>query len=694
MLTYAAPARPSLHAQALEAVARQRGRLFLFVPIFMGIGIGAYFALPVEPAPLWLWASGFAALALAVVSLRTREDWAPLVLACALVLFGMALAGARAHSVAAPVLGARSYGVIEGRVLKLDRSSSDAIRLTLDQVWIEGADRPPERVRLSLHGGHPLPELIPGSRLRLTGHLGPPPPPAEPGGFDFRAFAWFERLGGVGYTRKPVEIIAPPAPDEWALSIHRMRMAMSRAIQERLPGEAGAFATAILTGDRSAIPEERLEELRRSNLAHLLAISGLHMGLLTGFVFGLLRLAMVLVPWVALRLPTRKLAAFGALCAAAFYLALSGGNVATQRAFVMVAVMLVAVMLDRQAISLRSVAMAAVIILLIRPEALTQAGFQMSFAATIALVAVFRAINDHPDQRKRVPRWAWPVLSVVICSVVAGLATAPIAAAAFNRASDYGLLANLLAVPLMGTVIMPAAVLAAVLTPFGLEWVGLAIMRPAILWILEVAAFVSALEGAVRGIVQPAGWVLPVICLGGLWLVIWQGRARWAGAGVMALGFVGWSLAERPDLLIAREGEVVGVLTAQGRALSRETAGAFAAESWLQADGDLRLQPEAYGLSGQDPRAPVQRLALRDGTEVVHLVGKKGLALLPDLCTGGRIVVTNQEPETRPRGCFLLTPRNLRWSGARAGHVGPEGLVWTLSRDAAGARLWTRRPWE
>ncbi len=647
-----------------SAVAHQRGRLFLFVPVFMGIGIGLYFALPVEPAPAILWACGLSGLALGVTSHRLPDAWAPIVLACALVPFGMGLAGWRAHAVAEPVLAARSHGVIEGRVLKLDRSSSDAIRVTLDQVWIEGQDRTPARVRLSLQGGHPVPELIPGSRVRLTGHLGPPPPPAEPGGFDFRTFAWFERLGGVGYT-----------------------------IQERLPGEAGAFATAILTGDRSAIPEARLEELRRSNLAHLLAISGLHMGLLTGVVFGLLRLVMVLVPWVALRLPTRKLAALGALCAAAFYLALSGGNVATQRAFIMVAVMLMAVMLDRQAISLRSVALAAVIILLMRPEAMTQAGFQMSFAATIALVAVFRAINDYPDQRRRIPRWAWPVLSVVLCSVVAGLATAPIAAAAFNRSSDYGLLANLLAVPLMGTVIMPAAVLAGVLTPFGLEWIGLAIMRPAIIWILEVAAFVSALEGAVRGIVQPQGWVLPVICLGGLWLVIWTGPPRWAGLAVMVIGLAGWSQAKRPDLLVAREGEVVGVLMADGRALSRATAGSFAAESWLQTDGDLSLQPEAHARAGQDPKAPVQRMTLRNGTEVVHLLGVKGLALLPDFCKDRRIVVTNREPDFRPRGCFLLTPRNLRWSGARAGWVTADGFVWVLSRDAAGDRLWTRRVW-
>ena len=273
-----------------------------------------------------------------------------------------------------------------------------------------------------------------------------------------------------------------------------------------MPGAAGGFAAAILTGDRSGVDVAHLEDLRNSNLAHLLAISGLHMGLLTGFVFAALRFVMALWPGFALRVPTRKLAALGALAAGAFYLALSGGNVATQRAYVMVAVMFVAVLLDRRAISLRSVAIAAVVVLVLRPEALVQAGFQMSFAATVALVAIFRALNDDGTWRERVPRWAMPIASVALCSVVAGVATAPIAAASFNRLVEYGLLANLAAVPLMGLVIMPAGVVAAVLAPFGLEGLALGVMAPAIEWILMVARFVANLDGAVRAWCnRPAG---------------------------------------------------------------------------------------------------------------------------------------------------------------------------------------------
>ncbi|MCC5955376.1 MAG: ComEC/Rec2 family competence protein [Natronohydrobacter sp.] len=672
-------------------MARQRGRLFLYVPVFLAIGIGSYFALPRDPTPPEWAALSALALILATLARWLSEDLAPLLIAAFLTLCGLLLAGHRAHQVAAPVLSYRYYGAIEGRIVKIDRSASDAMRLTLDQVVLERISpaRTPQHVRISLHGDqdHFIP--APGLRVMTTGHLGPPPAPSEPGGFDFRRLAWFERLGAVGYTRIPVLIAAPP--DLQGQSLHRLRMTISAAVQDRIPGDRGGFAAAILTGDRSGISQTRIEDLRRSNLAHLLAISGLHMGLLTGFVFGLLRLAMALVPPFALRAPTRKLAALGALGAGGFYLALSGGNVATERAYIMVAVMLVAVLLDRRAISLRSVAMAATLILILRPEALVQAGFQMSFAATIALVAVFRLLSDDRAWRDRLPRWALPVISVILCSVVAGIATAPIAAASFNRIAEYGLIANLVTVPLMGLVIMPAAVLAALLAPFGLEGLGLALMSPAIGWILTVAEQVGALEGAVMPIVQPDPWVIPMLSLGALWLILWQGRARFAGLPVMALALLLWSQTTRPALLIAPEAELVGLMTPDGRALSRARAGSFTASSWLQADGDGADQAQAHARSGAEPRATITHLH-GGGFDVLHLAGKRALAELDALCLPGRIVIVTEPPEPKPRPCEIITPADLRATGARAYDIRAGQIVMRSVTQASGARLWTGRP--
>jgi ComEC/Rec2-related protein len=277
-----------------------------------------------------------------------------------------------------------------------------------------------------------------------------------------------------------------------ALWLTRLRLAIAEGIRARLPGETGGFVAAILTGDRSGVGRETTEALRQSNLAHLLAISGLHMGLLTAVVYGALRAAMALFPLLALHLPIRKLAAGGALAAATFYLMLSGGNVATQRAFVMAAVMLGAILLDRRALSLRSVALAAILILLWRPEALLSPGFQMSFAATVALVAVFQTLRKRRArmmaarrpwaERRRLPGWLTGLGGIALCSLVAGLATAPVAAAHFHRMAEYGLLANLLSMPLMGTVVMPGAVIAAALWPVGLRRTVPAISRSSSPW--------------------------------------------------------------------------------------------------------------------------------------------------------------------------------------------------------------------
>ena len=691
-------ARPFL---ALEGA---RGHLLPFAPVLLGVGIGLYFALPSEPGAGLRLGLTLAALALGAAGLAGPVPVRLPAMAVALILAGVALAGWRAHSVAAPVLTGRYYGPVEGRVIGIDRSVSDAVRLTLDRVILPGRSpsRTPERVRVALHGPTPDSEPIPGTRVALTGHLAPPGGPVEPGGFDYRRLAWFERLGAVGYTRNPLIELSGPEPGR-GLAVTRLRMALSAGLRDRLPGEPGGFVAAILTGDRSGVGLETTEALRRSNLAHLLAISGLHMGLLTGVVYGALRGGLALIPFLALRFPIRKFAALGALAAAAFYLLLSGGNVATQRAFVMAAVMLVAVLADRRAISLRSVAIAALIVLTLRPEAILSAGFQMSFAATVALVAVFGLLRDpppdparlpepgrRPPRRPRLPLPLRRARDIVLCSLVAGMATAPIAAAQFHRLAEYGLLANLLSVPLMGALVMPAAVLSALLWPLGLEAGGLWLMQAGTRWILGVAHWVAGLEGAVRPVAAPPAWVLPALALGGLWLILWPGRARLAGAGIMAVAALGWGLAERPALLIAEDGGLVGVMTDQGRVLSRARGAGFVARNWLAADGDAADQAAAAARPGF--RAVTGGVAF-DAPEgpLVHLFGRGGAAALPDHCQAGVTVVLADRHDGPPPGdCRLLDQRALTRTGAVAA-----GQSWTEmvhARDNAGRRPWTGPP--
>ncbi|MGJ8604849.1 MAG: ComEC/Rec2 family competence protein [Marivita sp.] len=661
-----------------DLLLAQRGGLFPFVPIFLGVGIGLYFALRMEP-PVWALVTCATLGALTLIwHLRSRSLWAPLICAFAMVACGIALAGTRAHLVAGPVLDWRYYGPVTGRVVAIDRSASDALRVTLDRVWLANVplSETPTRVRLSLHAANPGLAPEPGMTLMTTAHLGPPGGAVEPGGFDFRRHAWFLRLGAVGYTRVPLVLWEEAGQDRF---IFQTRMLISTRVQEALPGDTGAFATAIITGDRSAIPQPVLQALRDTNLAHLLAISGLHMGLVSAFVFASLRLGLLLTP-IGLRWPIKKIAAAGALVVAAIYLALSGGNVATERAFVMVAVMLLAVMVDRRAISLRAVALAALIVLVLRPEALMGPGFQMSFSATTALVAVFGALRDstHDLPRHRLLRGA---ASVLMSSAVAGAATAPFAMAHFNQIAQLGLIANLVTVPLMGIIVIPAAVLGILLMPLGFEVIGLTLMGYGLDWILWVAEAMADLPGAVRPVMTPDPSVLPLITLGCLFVILWQGRSRWLGLAPVALAALLWAQAERPPILVAEGGALVGVMTDQGRALSRDKGSGFIAEVWLENDGQGLDQPAAATLWD------------RADTPVRHIHGKRAAASYEG-CTNGALVISSADLPSKPQtdGCVVLDASALAGLGSLAVTRDDAGN-WQIekARDISGARLWNDR---
>ncbi|MCA0044584.1 ComEC/Rec2 family competence protein [Celeribacter litoreus] len=660
----------------------QRGRLFLWLPVLFALGVGLFFAAPLEPgrgliAPLCV----FSIVGL-ILLMRIPPQARPLVIAVLTVTLGFLNASLRTHMVAEPVLGFRYYGPVEGRVIKIDRSASRALRLTLDRVTLSDTtpERTPARVRISLHGdaaSFVTPE--PGQRYAMTANLSPPPGPAEPGGFDFRRMAWFDRLGAVGYTRTPV-LLASEQTASAAFWVHKLRQSLSSTLQTRLEGQVGAFAAAVLTGDRSGVSAETAENLRGANLSHLLAISGLHMGLLTGSVFFALRLLLALIPGAALKWPIKKFAAVGALLAGGFYLALSGFAVSTERAYVMVCVMLIAVLFDVQALTLRAVALAALLLLAITPEILPEPGFQMSFAATTALVAVFALVRRHNIMRSW-PRPARAVATVVLSSAVAGLATAPVAAAHFNRIAEYGLIANVVSVPLMGLLVMPAAILAVVLTPLGLQGVALTMMGWGIRWILWVAETVSGWDGAVRYIQTPPSLVLPIIAIGALFILLWRGRAQYVGAIPVLCGAWLWAVADRPALLVSEDGGLVGRMTIEGRALSKPKGSGFAAMVWLENDGDFADQATAA-------TRKVSTLDV-DGLSVRNVTGRGWHdAVLRD-CAEADVVIVNQTWEGPDAGpCLLLDQRFMRVSGSLAFWRTGDAVELVTATGASGVRLW------
>ena len=646
----------------LAGLQAARGQLFPFVPVFLSIGIGSWFALPFEPD------LGFYAMAAGLIVLTVLLRWRgpevlhPVVVAIACVATGTLAIGARAHLVQAPMLPAPYYGPVQGRIADIDRSQSDALRLTLDQVVLSGlaVSETPVTVRVSLHGPPPDVPYEPGQTVMLTARIAAPESAAEPGGFDFRRMAYFNQLGAVGYTASPVVLWMPPMGSDAA--INRLRNRLSAAIEAAVPGDAGAFASGVMTGDRANISAAVVMDLRISSLAHLLAISGMNMAFLTGFVFALLRYGVALIPPLALRINARKVAAVAAFGVALFYLILSGANVATTRAFLMVAVMLGAILLDRRALSFRSVAISAIILLILQPESLTEPGFQLSFAATIALIAGFG-----PCQRwfkaRGLPGWLDPPAMLVVTSLLAGLATAPYAAATFNRFTDYGLMANLLTVPVM-SLLMGAGAVAALLAPLGLAAPAFWVMKVTSEWILFVAHWVAGLQGAVTPIPAPGPFVVPILTLGALWVVLWPGRARFAGVVPVLAALVLWGMVERPVLLVSSDGVLAGLLGPQGRALSTPKGAGFAAKSWLADDGDLALPDAAASRPGFAGPKTARSFDLA-GFHGVVLSGKTAGAQAMQACAVADIVVVPAAAGPVPGGpCLMIDAGFLAASGA------------------------------
>lgn len=692
-----------------------RAGLLPWLPVWMSLGIGGWLLLPFHPAGglyAAVWAVTLFTVVIVTIFRRravTDQQWQLVGLGRMLVFITMAmsagfsLAGIRSALVAAPVLGFRYYGPIEGRVVGIDRSGNDRMRVTLDGVVLRNFSplRTPHKVRLSLiePAGATLALPEAGAQVMLTGHLGPPLGPAEPGGFDFRRFAWFEGLGAIGYTRTPIMVIEP-AGEGGAQWVTRLRLRLSEAIRNGIPGQAGAVASAVTTGDRSGIARSTDDIMRDSNLYHIVSISGLHMSLLAGFLYTTLRLIFVAIQMTGALAskPAHKLAALGALLGALAYMILAGGGVATERSFLMVAVMLGAILVDRRAVSLRTVALAAAILLAIMPEALANAGFQMSFAATVALIVV----NDYAKNLgKNMPRWVRATIFMALTSIVAGAVTGPIAAAQFNRLTHYGLIANMAAVPVIGVIVMPAAVLATLLGPLGLAQPALWAMGIGTEWMLWVAAQVSEMSGSVSAVRKPPNSVLPMMGFAGALLALtpWaqlpeivKGKrsvksmaSLWIAILLLGLVLFNWLWAPRPALLIAPEGQAVGLMTPAGRSPSKPSGGSFSVERWLVSDGDLADQALASQRPAWHGPRNERRAELPWGGVIYHITGKDAEDLAALRCHGGAMIVMDRAASGPMQDCIVFDTIFLKETGAIA--FDRNGAP--VSADAVAGR----RPW-
>lgn len=685
------------------------GRPALWAPVIFIAGIAGYFWLPGEPAAIALYAvtalSGAVAWRLAV----TGRSYAGA--ACIfLFLAGMAAAKQETDRDLAPRLEGTLFASVTGTLERVEPAKRNRLRLTVRPTAIEGvsAKRLPARIRVSAR--RTAEPLMPGASVSFRARLQPPSGPVYPGGFDFSRSAYFDRRGAGGFAIGPVTVLPEALTDRAGLSvfkssIERFRTAFADRIAASLPGQEGTIAQALIVGQRQAIPEPVAEDLRIAGLAHILAISGLHMVLLTGSVFWVARASLALSPRLALNRPIKKWAAAIALLAGLAYLLVSGASVATQRAFIMVAVAFFAVFLDRPALTMRTLAVAAFIVALVYPHTVMGPSFQMSFLAVCALIGLSEWVTARlpapADAAASMPVRAWRAfrlyaLGLLVTSFLAGAATGPIAAYHFHTLAPLGLLGNLLAMPIVGMLIMPMGLLACLAIPFGLELPFFWLMGFGIQSVMQLSHWVAGLsEGAEYTGLIPL--VTPLLAAAGLlWMTIWRTGLRWAGLGLIALGLAVAPFASFPDILVSRKGEAIAVRSGAGSlSVLRKGAAAFETRIWLRAYADNRSERDrslaegvACDTNGCIFQLPVTTTKETIGTRTIALALERG-AMWED-CHRADILVTRlRAPRFCPRPSLILDKDRLNTTGAVSVSFTPDGQPIVTP-----ARGKSTRPWQ
>ena len=628
-------------------------RLILWAPVALAVGAAAYFSWLSEPgsAPI---------LAGLILSLMSATAWGfrrdattlyGLVLVVCLTL-GFTLARERAHTLGPAGLEAFQYersAQITGWIERVERLEGRA-RLVIRVHTLDHTQTPPFRVRIRAGLG----AFEPGDAIQVRARLSPPSAPVAAGGYDPARAAWFDQIGLTGYAisdleTATIEHAAPPI-----LSLARFRWRLSERLQDKTGARTGAVAAALLTGERARVSEEDAEALRLSGLGHILAISGLHMALFAGGAYWLIRLGFAMwEPWARAHDP-RKPAAIGALLAASLYLVISGAAVSTQRAYIMAFVVLMGVLFDRQAFSMRSLALAAILILLIAPESVIEPGFQMSFSAVAALIASFDAYKRwRPESglsTSLLGKIKDALAGLSATSLIAGAATGAFAIFHFQRMAAYGLIANLLAMPLFTFWVMPAGGAALIFSTLGLERPFLWIMDQGLRRVLDIAHWASSLEGAVVGANAADPALVALYGLGFACLVIGLGWMRVTG-GVLIMSALTLFMVQTPPQMMITDGGVV---------LARFEGGGedFAVTDRRRGRFDARVFLQRAGVSATPERAALRCDSLGctgRTTEGLVLAVTQSPEALEEDCVRADLIIFDGEVSTwRKRRCRAL----------------------------------------
>ena len=628
--------------------------MFVLLPFAMILGLAGYVQLPEEPSPLAL--GGLVLLALGLLGALRRSMqvlWAGLLTAA---LLGACLLPIHGWLFGTPMLAWPAYGLFEARVDEIVSATDEDRRVIVTALLpLEGTRAVPIRkARLTVP---PQPPLAPGDIIRARMRLAPVPGPILPGAFDGQFHAYFAGVGAYGTATSDFALVQTGSSYDLLRGVELLRMGIGQRIDAQLDGVSAAIGRAMVVGDQSAISDETRYVMAQSGLAHIYSISGLHLSIVAGGIFWLLRWLLAAVPATTGRLPVKRIAAVAGLLAAMGYMLLAGGlaNVPALRSAMMLGLIFGAVLAGRQALTMRNVAIVAIVIIAIDPASVFRASFQLSFAAVVALIGVY----EMPRQSLPVLR-SWPgrlwdtVWATALTSLIAGAATLLFSAYHFQQTAPLGVISNVLVLPVVGLIIMPFAVLSVLAMPLGIEAPFLLMMGWGIDRMVDVATLVAGWSENWTGNPLLTGWALLIglVALG--WFAFFPGRLRFLGpAAALPLVLIA-GLEARPDVLVADSTQAVAVRTQDGMGLISGSANSFVVQAWIDhyqwdiTEGFADLGCDSLGCIAHTPDFSIA--VVKNTAAFVDDCGAVDLVIarmdVPRFCSGSQII----DADTLARG--------------------------------------------
>ncbi|MEE1656478.1 ComEC/Rec2 family competence protein [Microvirga sp. CF3062] len=680
----------------LKAVVHEieQRRLFPWIPVCFGVGILLFFQADGAPA-LWAPLGAFAVCGVAGIALRRNMTVLVAMIALSAVFAGFSAGVIRTRIVAAPALTRITITTIKGSVEAVeDREEGQRLLIRIIEMKDVAETERPRLVRVSVRAGA---GLTAGQFVTGTARLLPPPEAAWPGGYDFARDAYYKGIGAVGSMVGQVRrVVDPPKLPDWSLQVaaqvDEARNALTQRIATSIGGAAGGVGAALVTGKRGLIPEATNDILRGAGIYHIVSISGLHMVLAAGTFFWLVRSFLSLGSTIALLWPVKKIAAVAAMIGATIYCIFSGSDVATERSLIMTLVMFGAVLVDRPALSIRNLSIAALIVLAREPEALLGPSFQMSFGAVAAMMALVPLMQRKPGDGtpttilERGFRWVGRVmLGLVTTTLVASIATAPFAAYHFQSLNPYGLIGNALALPLVSVVVMPSAVLGVLAYPFGLDRPIWQVMGAAVEQVLAVSTWVGSFSGSTMVVPALSIGALAFLSLSLLVMAIPASSLRWIALLPAGIGLAFTTVPDRYDIFIDREGAGAAIRGARGQLTLVGRPSGFVTEQWMRADGDARNADDAS----------LRREARCDSAGCIVIAGDgRRIAFVQDYaafeedCRRANVIVTRLQAPPTCRRPFIVDGAALKERGATTLRFSPDTVEVTSVRKGREAMAW------